>query len=81
MNCSGLTSIPSGLFDNCPSVTSFEVCFYNCYDLTGNAPELWNTHPTATGTNCFANDTGLSNYDSIPESWGGAAVSSSSSSS
>ncbi|TRZ82909.1 hypothetical protein D4R86_01150, partial [bacterium] len=35
----------------------------------------------ATGTDCFGNDTGLSNYDSIPESWGGPPVSSSSSSS
>lgn len=29
-NCRALTSIPEGLFDNNPNVTSFNRCFYQC---------------------------------------------------
>jgi len=36
--------------------------------------------PEPTGTNCYLNDINLTNYDDIPETWGGPAVSSSSSS-
>lgn len=71
--CTSLTSIPSGLFDNCTAVTAYEYCFLNCISLTGDAPELWNLIPEPTGTDCFDGDTSLTNWDDIPEDWGGDA--------
>jgi len=62
-------------------VTAFDNCFDGDTSLTGSAPTLWTLYPGATGTGCFTNCTGLSNYNDIPETWGGPAVSSSSSSS
>ena len=73
-NCSALTSIPSGLFNDCNSVIGFDNCFMNCGSLTGPAPELWLRHPTPTGSNCFYHDSGLSNFASIPGSWGGGGI-------
>jgi hypothetical protein len=69
--CSSLASIPLGLFDNCTVVTSFYRTFYSDTDLDGDAPELWNTHSSADGEDCFYNCTGLDNYSSIPSTWGG----------
>jgi len=60
-------------------VTAFDNCFDGDTSLTGSAPTLWTLYPGATGTGCFTNCTGLSNYNDIPETWGGPAVSSSSS--
>ena len=81
--CNGLTSIPSGLFDNTSSVGNFNGCFDGCTGLTSSfAPELWNMFPGIVGANCancFKDDTLLTNYYDIPETWGGPAVSSSSS--
>jgi len=70
-NCEFLESIPSGLFDNCPDVTTFAYCFDACASITSAAPELWDRVPEPTGTNCYRLDEGLSNWDDIPETWGG----------
>ena len=47
-------------------VTNFKDCFLSNSTLTGNAPELWNTLPSADGIGCFTDCTGLDNYDDIP---------------
>ena len=67
--CNSLTSIPSGLFDNNTIVTHFGACFSNCSTLTGLAPTLWLREPEPTGTQCFYNATGLTNYGDIPVDW------------
>ncbi len=64
-----ITSIPPTLFANCPLVTTFAQCFSNCTLATGAAPTLWLIYPSASGTSCFYNCTGLSNYASIPAGW------------
>jgi Leucine-rich repeat (LRR) protein len=69
--CRELTSIPVGLFDNCPNVTSFQYTFEHCRSLRGLVPTLWLSYPTADGYNCFYNDVSVTNFNSIPESWGG----------
>ena len=71
----------SGTFRNCLVLTNVlqftyntsVTIFNNCYNmsstsnaLTGTAPELWNRVPTPSGTDCFNNCTGLSNFASIP---------------
>ena len=33
-----ITTIPEGLFDNCPVVTDFVNTFYGCSSLTGESP-------------------------------------------
>lgn len=73
-NCESLTSIPSGLFDNCPNVTTFEQTFRECTSLTGSAPELWTRVPEPLGSYCFLSDTLLTDYVSIPISWGGLGI-------
>lgn len=80
-SCTSLTSIPSNLFDDTTSCTTFANCFLGCSGITGALPELWNTYPSATGTACFSGCTNASNYDDVPDSWGGNQSSSSSSSS
>lgn len=64
-----LSSIPVGLFDKCINVKTFATCFAGCYNLTGNAPDLWNKFPNANGTGCFSDCTKLSNYAQIPADW------------
>jgi len=66
-NCLALTNVLQFTFNT--SVTIFN----NCYNmsttsnaLTGTAPELWNRVPVPSGTDCFNNCTGLSNFASIP---------------
>jgi hypothetical protein len=71
----------SGTFRNCRALTNVlqftnntnALIFNNCYNmssttnaLTGTAPELWLRSPTPSGTDCFNNCIGLSNYASIP---------------
>jgi hypothetical protein len=71
----------SGTFRNCRALVNvlqftYNVnvsIFNNCYNmssttnaLVGNAPELWNRTPTPSGTDCFNNCIGLTNYASIP---------------
>jgi len=69
MYCNALTAIPAALFDYNVSVSSFAYTFYGCSALGGNAPALWTRDPAPTGTTCFYNCTGLSNYASIPAGW------------
>jgi len=47
-SCTSLTSIPSGLFDNCPNVTSFSNCFYNCTSLASIPSGLFDNCPNVT---------------------------------
>ena len=63
-NCSGLTEIPTGLFDDTPDVTSFERTFFGCSGLTSIPSGLFDnttkvTHFNSTFQNC-------SNITSIP---------------
>ncbi len=67
--CKNLTSIPAGLFDHNPNITDLRGCFYECTNLTGEAPELWNMFPGASHEKCFGNCRKLSNYDDIPGDW------------
>ena len=67
--CSSIISIPEHLFDYNVLCTSWYQCFHNCGALTGNAPELWITYPSANGEDCFAGCVGLTNYASIPTEW------------
>jgi hypothetical protein len=66
--CYNLTSIPAGLFDSMTGSTvssiDFSYCFYYCVALTGAAPELWlvPSPPSLYGSQCFGQDTGLTNY-------------------
>lgn len=66
-NCRALTNVLQFTYNT--NVTIFN----NCYNmssttnaLTGTAPELWLRTPTPSGTDCFNNCIGLSNYASIP---------------
>ena len=72
-DCTKLTSIPQNLFymtKNPSSISEIAYCFYNCTNLTGNAPDIWN-HLTGVTSHdqCFHGCTGLSNYASIPADW------------
>ncbi|MCD8206539.1 MAG: BspA family leucine-rich repeat surface protein [Bacteroidales bacterium] len=86
-SCSSLTFIPDNLFSKNLKVTNFVYSFRGCTSLTGestydmldgkkvhlyeriNYPD---TYVTPTSTNgCFNNCTGLTDYYSIPSSWGG----------
>ena len=66
-NCTSLTKIPEGLFDNNPSVTNFSSCFYGCTGLTGAIPEaLFNANNKVMDFgSCFSGCTGLTG--AIPE--------------
>ena len=37
-NCTGLTAIPTGLFDECTLVTTFSFCFYSCTGINTDLP-------------------------------------------
>ena len=67
--CTSLTSIPSGLFDHCQNVETFEESFFACTGITGAVPELWLSHPNASGRACFRYCTNAANYASIPSGW------------
>ena len=83
--CTGLTSIPANLFSNNTAVTSFSSTFQNC---SGNVPTDTDGTPiynrSAPGkegyavvtnyTDCFKSCTGLTDYSSIPSSWGGGGA-------
>ena len=62
-------SIPAGLFDNNTSVTDFSNTFDGCTKINTDVPDLWNTHSSADGTDCFKDDTNATNYASIPSDW------------
>ena len=52
--CTSLTSIPSGLFDNCVNVTNFDYCFSYCTSLTSIPSGLFdNCIKVRTFSNCF----------------------------
>jgi hypothetical protein len=81
--CTGLTAIPAGLFDNIPGgegqfQMNFTKTFKGCTSLDGNAPDIWTSKYTGdhlyAATECFAGDTGLDNYASIPAAWGGGGA-------
>jgi len=93
-NCSKLVMSPWLFYDESGAVTKTTrfsgqtVSFTNFFRVSastaasaGTAPDLWNAHGTLTGTNAFTghNDSSLTNWDGIPEGWGGPTVSSSSS--
>ena len=71
--CSKLTSIPTGLFDNCPNVTSFSYCFNGCSGVIGSLPPLWIFYyeKNATKSRCLAGCINASNWEEVPASWGG----------
>ena len=59
-NCSSLTAIPQGLFDNNPSVTNFSSCFYGCSSLTAIPQGLFDNNPAVTSFgSCFSNCSSL----------------------
>lgn len=70
--CNSLTSIPAGLFDNCPNVTTFSYAFENCTSVTSIPANLFANCPnvtdfTATFDYCYSITTipdGL--FDSCP---------------
>lgn len=66
-----ITRIPQSLFSGNPLISDFESCFEGCSSLGGAAPSLWEQYPDAFGFSCFRGCTGLSNYETIPRSWGG----------
>ena len=71
--CDGLTLIEPLLFtaENHRYITGFDSTFRECTQLTGEAPKLWLSHTSATRAYCFTNCKLLSNYNEIPEGWGG----------
>lgn len=63
--CSSLTSIPAGLFDNNPNVVNFSECFRSCSNLTNIPVGLFDNNTQVTAfNNCFRS---CSNLTSIPE--------------
>ncbi len=77
LNCSSLTSIPAGLFDNNTSVTTFFGTFFGCSSLTNIPSDLFDSNTSVTsfgGTfqNCsslttipsdlFANNTSVTSF-------------------
>ena len=87
-NCSGLTSIPENLFATNTAVTNFTSCFSSCKGLTRNVPVDSDGEPIYNRSGegkegyaividysyCFAGCTGLTDYSSIPSSWGGGGA-------
>ena len=60
--CTGLTSIPEGLFDNNPNVTNFSNCFSNCSSLTSIPEGLFDNNTKVTDFRyCFYRCSGLTN--------------------
>ena len=54
-NCTSLTSIPEGLFDNNTQATNFSDCFNTCKSLTSIPEGLFDKNPLATVfSSCFS---------------------------
>jgi len=72
-NCVYIATIPAGIFSYNTLVTSYESAFQMQIPkvFAGNAPALWSLVPEPTGTNCFTNCTGFTNYAAIPNDWKG----------
>ena len=47
-DCSGLSSIPESLFDNCPNVTDFNSIFHHCTSLSSIPAGLFDNCPNVT---------------------------------
>lgn len=43
--------------------------FSGCYNLTGNAPELWTRDNVQNSYYCFSGCSKLDNYTEIPDTW------------
>ena len=69
-----ITSIPSDLFVkdfyNVPA-SNLEGTFYQCTNITGAVPELWNIpeYQSINHMYCFRGCVNASNYSSIPSDW------------
>ncbi len=64
--CSNLTTIPAGLFDNNTAVTDFGLCFYNCTNLTAIPAGLFdNNTAVTTFAGCFYYIVKLKNFTLI----------------
>lgn len=71
-SCTSLISVPSNLFAKHQEITDFWNCFWGCSYIRTPLPELWVSHESATShTDCFHNCLNASNYESVPEDWGG----------
>lgn len=78
---SKISQIPTGYFNDCPNIETFDSCFENNTALYGSTPvdenglKLWQRagqpgYPTIiTGTRCFYGCTNLSDYADIPADW------------
>lgn len=71
--CAKLKEIPPLLFAKVENTNTadFNNCFRNCDDITGDVPDLWNTHSSADGGDCFIGCENANNWEDIPYSWGG----------
>ena len=64
-NCTSLKEIPSGLFDNCTAVTSFNYCFNYCSSLKEIPSGLFDNCTAVTSfESCFSNCTSLNEIPS-----------------
>lgn len=67
-NMTGMENIP-----RIPTtIKSMNFAFDGCSNMTGTAPDLWNNTPAISGDQCFRGCVSLSNYDEIPQEWGGS---------
>lgn len=72
-NCTSLVTFDTDLWDTSGITTCAEMC-YNCTSLTSSFDNTlwWDRSPSiGTFTDCFTNDTNISNYASIPNGWKG----------
>ena len=59
-NCSNITSLPSGMFDNCPAIVDFEYVFQNDYNLATLPVGLFAKNNLVTSYGyAFSGDTSL----------------------
>ena len=66
--CTGITSIPAGLFDNNPLVTDFRFAFSNCTGITSIPAGLFDNNPLVTEFGfAFSNCTGITS--AVPPLW------------
>jgi hypothetical protein len=83
-SCTSLQAIPNAIFNNCPNIKNLSLTFSQCTSLQGASGQLWlnnSSSPiytlqppdydagTPLGWLCYAGCTGLSDYNTIPDSW------------
>lgn len=56
-----IDSVTGAITTNVPNIKNFAETFISCSGLTGEVPELWKTHKSATPTRCYSGVTGVSN--------------------